>query len=171
MFDLKLTAIAAVIGLGVGAGGGWTVKGWKTDSALQKKDAEIAQMVSAHDTAAKAATDRIRAAERGMETQKEQLEHEHQTQIAALEADIAGLRMSRDSLRSEAKRFASRTTASINSKPELSGETASQALDLLADLFTGSEDRAGEIAEFADRAHAAGLMCERQYQSARDALR
>ena len=167
MLDLKLAAIATAASLVIGFGGGWAVNGWKTDSALQKKDAQLAQLHSDHDRAAKAATDQIRAKERDMEAQKEALENENKAKTDALEADIVALRKSADGLRTAAKTFASRTKERINSQPELGGETASKALDLLTDLLSGAEDRAGEIAEFADRAHAAGLMCERQYDAAR----
>ncbi|MBR8234265.1 MULTISPECIES: DUF2514 family protein [Burkholderia] len=39
------------------------------------------------------------------------------------------------------------------------------ALDLLADLFGRADQRAGELAEYADRARIAGQQCERDYDA------
>ena len=48
MLDLKLAVIATAASLAVGFGVGWAIKGWKTDNALQKKDAQIAQIKQGH---------------------------------------------------------------------------------------------------------------------------
>lgn len=45
------------------------------------------------------------------------------------------------------------------------GPAAGDALDLLAHLFSRADDRAGELAAFADLAHAAGITCERAYDT------
>jgi len=47
---------------------------------------------------------------------------------------------------------------------------AGDAIGVLADVLGRADQRAGELADFADRAHAAGLACERDYDSARAAL-
>ncbi|WP_321967671.1 DUF2514 family protein [Burkholderia cepacia] len=39
------------------------------------------------------------------------------------------------------------------------------ALDLLADVLGRADQRAGELAEYADRAHIAGRQCERDYDA------
>ena len=49
-------------------------------------------------------------------------------------------------------------------------EAASATVGVLAELYQRCDSRAGVIAEFADRAHAAGLACERAYGSAREAM-
>lgn len=51
--------------------------------------------------------------------------------------------------------------------PVADGPPAGSALDLLADLFVRVDARAGELADYADRARIAGQQCERDY----DALR
>ena len=48
--------------------------------------------------------------------------------------------------------------------------TAGNAFDLLTKLLGESDERSGILADFADRAHAAGLACERDYDSAREAV-
>ncbi|SOT39775.1 DUF2514 family protein [Burkholderia cenocepacia] len=42
---------------------------------------------------------------------------------------------------------------------------ASDALDLLADVLGRADQRAGELAEYADRARIAGQQCERDYDA------
>ena len=49
-------------------------------------------------------------------------------------------------------------------------EAASATVGVLAELYQRCDSRAGVIAEFADRAHAAGQRCERAYGSAREAM-
>jgi hypothetical protein len=48
---------------------------------------------------------------------------------------------------------------------------ASATARVLADVLQRADDRAGAVADFADRAHAAGLACERAYGSAREAMK
>ncbi|WP_373558405.1 DUF2514 family protein [Burkholderia sp. MSMB1072] len=43
--------------------------------------------------------------------------------------------------------------------------TAGDALDLLADVLGSADRRAGELAEYADRARIAGQQCERDYDA------
>ena len=47
---------------------------------------------------------------------------------------------------------------------------AGDAIGVLADVLGRADQRAGELADFSDRAHAAGLACERDYDTARAAL-
>jgi hypothetical protein len=45
------------------------------------------------------------------------------------------------------------------------GASTGDALDVLAQLFSGADDTAGELAQAADRARVAGLACERSYDA------
>ncbi len=45
------------------------------------------------------------------------------------------------------------------------GPAAGDPLDLLADVLGRADQRAGELAEYADRARIAGQQCERDYDS------
>ncbi|AOK40853.1 DUF2514 family protein [Burkholderia vietnamiensis] len=45
------------------------------------------------------------------------------------------------------------------------GPPAGDALDLLADVLGRADQRAGELAEYADRARIAGQQCERDYDA------
>ena len=66
------------------------------------------------------------------------------------------------------KRVAELVTASRHSAITGTGSSAdggADPLDLLAGLFSRTDDAAGRIAEFADAAHIAGLACERSYDA------
>lgn len=80
------------------------------------------------------------------------------------DAAAAGLRQQLDTYRRAAAR------AAAHPDPAVAGPPAGDALDLLADLFSRAEDAAGELARFADLAHAAGSTCERAYDAARAEL-
>ena len=57
------------------------------------------------------------------------------------------------------------TGAATHPGPAAAGPPAADALDLLADLFSRADGAAGELARFADLAHAAGATCERAYDA------
>jgi hypothetical protein len=75
------------------------------------------------------------------------------------DAAAAGLRQQLAHYRRAAARAAARPGAAP------AGPPAADALDLLAQLFGRADDRAGELAAFADLAHAAGRTCERAYDA------
>ena len=63
-------------------------------------------------------------------------------------------------------RVAAGDAASLASERAAAADTAR----VLADVLQRADDRAGALADFADRANAAGLACERTYGSAREAV-
>ena len=76
----------------------------------------------------------------------------------------------RDQLATLVQRYRADGTPSAN--PAAAGQQppAGDAIGVLADVLGRADQRAGELADFADRAHAAGLACERDYDAARVAL-
>ena len=76
----------------------------------------------------------------------------------------------RDQLATLVQRYRADGTPSAN--PAAAGQQppAGDAIGVLADVLGRADQRAGELADFADRAHAAGLACERDYDAARAAL-
>ena len=60
-----------------------------------------------------------------------------------------------------------RQRARCNPTPAGGGAPAEDPLFLLSDLLSRADERAGELAEFADRAHIAGRACEAAYDSLR----
>ena len=76
----------------------------------------------------------------------------------------------RDQLATLVQRYRADGTPSAN--PAAAGQQppAGDAIGVLADVLGRADQRAGELADAADRAHAAGLACERDYDAARAAL-
>ena len=88
-----------------------------------------------------------------------------QTRIELARHDADGARSERDRLLADVARYRTAARATQHSGAPASGPTTGDALDLFADLFSRADQRAGELAEFADAAHAAGLTCERSYDA------
>ncbi len=76
----------------------------------------------------------------------------------------------RDQLATLVQRYRADGTPSAN--PAAAGQQppAGDAIGVLADMLGRADQRAGILADAADRAHAAGLACERDYDTARAAL-
>ena len=88
-----------------------------------------------------------------------------QTRIDLARRDAAAARTERERLLADVARYRAAARAASGSGAATSGPTTGDALDLLADLFSRADQAAGELAEFADAAHAAGLACERSYDA------
>lgn len=69
-----------------------------------------------------------------------------------------------------AKRYRADGTPSANPAAAEHQPPAGDAIGVLTKLLGESDERSGILADFADRAHAAGLACERDYDAARAAL-
>jgi selenocysteine-specific translation elongation factor len=84
--------------------------------------------------------------------------------LAATQADAAAARVAADRLRDKIARI---TAAASERSANPGASPASSAADdttlVLADLLRRADERAGELAEFADRAHQAGQVCEASY--------
>jgi hypothetical protein len=128
------------------------------------------QVATAHQTRSAEEAKR-RATEQDLQNANEA----HATEVAALRtnldtdraaAGVAAVRL-RDTARATAQRAGAQCAAA--STAELR-QTASAGLDVLADVLSRIDERAGELAAIADDRHLAGRACERAYDSAREAL-
>ena len=99
---------------------------------------------------------------------KTQLENSnaHRTFTDELLGQLALSRAAGDRLQLRADQLrAAAGQAPRDSGAQPTGPTAQEAGLLLADLFKRADARAGELAEFADRANAAGELCQRDYEA------
>ena len=142
---------------------------------LHAAQLDATQTRTAHaDTLRKIADLTTKAVEavRSEETQRAQkleaIANDTQKQIDAARVDAATAARSADGLR---KQLASYVAAARATSPGASatapGPTTGDALDLLSQLYSSSDARAGEISAYADAARVAGLACEASF----DALR
>lgn len=97
---------------------------------------------------------------RRMERQ-EDARREHAKTITQLQAARARADAAAGSLRGSVAELRAR----VDSATERQRETAAAALDVLADVLGRADARAGELADLADRARAAGIQCEREYDA------
>ncbi|WP_071767363.1 DUF2514 family protein [Burkholderia ubonensis] len=84
-----------------------------------------------------------------------------QQRTAAL-ADAFAARAAAGSLQQRVDQL---VAAARHPTPAAGGPAAGDALDLLADVLGSADQRAGELAEYADRARIAGQQCERDYDT------
>lgn len=119
-----------------------------------------------HADDARAETDRQRKIEADRQAENERIKDEARNQVASAEADARRAADGADGLRREVARLlAARRAAGANPAPAAGSPTGSDPLDLLADLFGRADDRAGALAEIADRSRIAGSACERRYDA------
>ena len=81
-------------------------------------------------------------------------------------ADAAAARASADSLRGAADALAARLAASqagSHSCAAAASQAATRAALVLADVLKRSDERAGNLADYADQSHERGVTCERAY--------
>ncbi len=109
-----------------------------------------------------AAVDAARAEEeRRTAAQQENADHAAKERDQA-RADAAAAASAADSLR---KQVAVLVERARHPAVAAGSSAAGDALDLLADVLGRADQRAGELAEYADRARIAGQQCERNYDA------
>lgn len=117
----------------------------------------------------RALTAKEQALQATIDKQAEDARHAEQTRLA----DRAAAAAAADRLREQ---LATVTRAASAGARVAAGDAASLAREraaadattrVLADVLQRADDRAGALADFADRAHAAGLACQRAYDSVR----
>lgn len=109
-----------------------------------------------------------RETEQRRQAEIESIRADAQKQIQNAQADARDADLASERLRKQADRLAQ----SVRSCPSDTGaadggKTGTNPSVLLADLLSRADERAGELAKIADRARAAGLACERAYNTLR----
>ena len=164
---VQLSMAALAVGLVVGAGGAWVVRGWQAGAQLQTERAAYARALADAEAATTRAVEDARTKEqRRADAVQEIADHAH-AQLAAARADAGRARAAADRLRSAATAYATATCGGpAADSPAAPGSASAAGPGLvLADLFGRADDRAGELAAAFDAAHAAGVACERAYDT------
>lgn len=115
-------------------------------------------------------TAKAERAVRAEETQRaqalEKIANDTQKQIDAARADAATAARAADSLRGQLARYvAAARAASPGASLATPSPATSDPLDLLAKLYSEADERAGQLAVYADAARIAGQACERAYDA------
>ena len=135
-----------------------TVQGWRYGEQIADIRAGQAQAVT------KAVTQAREEEQRRIKT-LEVIADDTRNKLDAAQADAVASRAAAAGLRQQLADF--RQRARCNPTPAGGGTPAEDPLFLLSDLLSRVDERAGELAEFADRAHIAGRACEIAYDSVR----
>lgn len=128
---------------------------WNSEKVVQQREALQEQAANA------AETERRRKAQQGVLD-------DLSDQLAAARADAIAAGTERDRLRKQQSTFLAAARAhDAASNPASSSrcEATGTAADLFADLFGEADDATGVLASALDSARAAGLACERAYDS------
>lgn len=158
-------ALAAVL---AGSAAGWSARRVIADRDIAELQAAQAQERERHADAALAAEAQARATEARRVEELGRIEHDAAKRTAAVQADAGRARAAADLLRQHVARLAaSGGSAPGDPAAAPSGEAATGPGLVLAELFGRADDRAGELASWADAAHSAGLACERAYDAVR----
>jgi len=88
-----------------------------------------------------------------------------QTRIASLEDDLRRAAGAADGLRAAAAAAAIRARAQSCAAAPGPREPSADPIGLLADVLGRIDQRAGDLAEYADRLRIAGVACERSYEA------
>lgn len=136
-----------------------TVQGWRYGERLADIRAEQAQAVT--DAVTKA-----REEEQRRINTLEVIANDARNKLDAAQADAATARTAAAGLRQQLADY--RQRARCNPASAGGGTPAEDPLFLLSDLLSRADERAGYLAEFADRAHIAGRTCEAAYDSLRN---
>lgn len=152
---------AILAGLAVGIG-----QGWRHDAAISTMVATHAQVMQGYADAAYQAQEMARQEEQRRITDMERIRNETDQEVARVRADERAAADRR--VRHAAEEFAARNgCAAGDTGIAGASQTGTDPLDLLAELLSRADDRAGDLAAIADRARVAGLACERAYDSLR----
>ena len=154
--------LAVVLALFLAYGGGRLVQ---SRSDAGKYEAERTK------AALSAAVDQVKAVDRART--EEQRRTAAQTEIAnvatkdaeSARGDARTAGVAADRLRVRVAELTGDARASQNPASASPGPAAGDPLDVLADVLGRADKRAGELAEYADRARIAGQACERAYDA------
>lgn len=134
---------------------GMTIQGWRLG-------AEIDEILREHAEQAQQSEALARQTERHWQNEMEKVRDDAKGKIDAASDDAAGARDAANRLRKQVAELSRRAAACPGVAD--GGEAAGSADDMLAVVFSRIDERAGEIAAYADRARIAGSACEVAYE-------
>lgn len=138
----------------------------RAETAIQTERAGRAQDKAAAAMAAASAVMAARAEEQRRQAEIQESADVAKTQAAAARRDASDARGRHDRLQQYATELAASCGAPASDPAAAAGSAPATGAGLvLADLFGRADQRAGQLAEYADQARIAGQACERAYQA------
>jgi hypothetical protein len=157
-----ITGIAAgLIGIAIGGGGAYT---WENRALQVEKTAHATDKEHAAEAQTQA-VNAARAEEQRRAAALSEIANDANTQRTAALADAFAARAAAGSLRDQVASLVRSAKAASHSTIAAGSPAGPDALDLLANVFSQSDQRAGELAKIADDSRIAGQQCERDYDA------
>lgn len=153
--------VAGVLGIALGAGGAYT---YENRALLAEQAAHSHDKEHAAEAQTKA-VNAARAEEQRRTAAQSDIAKNANTQRTAALADAFAARAAAGGLRDQIARLVRAARSGAHSTVAAGGPATGDALDLLADVLSQSDQRAGDLAAYADRARIAGQQCERDYDA------
>jgi len=164
MINPLLIALAG--GLALGAWGGYEMRSVQAERSLAVLRAEHAQAVAVAASAAQTAERAARTEEQRRVIAAQEIADAAQTRLDRVQADADRARRVAVGLRDAAAAAAARCSAASGNPAAAQASAAAAGPGLvLRDVLISADERAGDLAAAFDRAHAAGLACERAYDA------
>lgn len=135
----------------------WFVHSEREVGAQQVR-AEVAAATAAQKAVDDAETQRRMAEQQG-------IVHDAQLQASAAHVDAARADGARDALRLQLAAFVAANRRPADSPASSGSAPAGDALDVLADVLSRADQRAGDLAKLADDRGTAGAACQHAYES------
>jgi hypothetical protein len=155
--SIRTQLIAAGVCVAVGFGTAWTAQGWRYGEQIAGIERDQAQAVADAQSLARATEHRRQAAIEGVQNAANE-------KIAAASADAAASAAVAVRLRAQVERLRG---AASDPAATIRGPAADDPVGVLAVVLGELDDRAGVLAEYANRARIAGLACEAAYDGVR----
>lgn len=155
-----LVVIAALL-----FGAGWCVNGWRKDAAIAEIEADRTKERRDQALAQINAVDRARLEEQRRTAAEKESTNEALKQLAALRTSAAASDAARRELLARVAALANAARNPRDSSSVPAGTATRDPVLLLADVLGRVDQRAGELARYADAARIAGQKCERDYDS------
>lgn len=164
--QIKVAAMLLLVSLAT-----WKIWWWGYDTADQKHKAEAAQQQVASKDAVIKQHEAVRAENTRRAEVVEVVDEKLGAENARLAGELDGAERAADGLQrqlDDVKRRYSGAMATCDARIANQQQARDRAIDLLTELYSESDKRAGELAKEADRARTAGLGCEAVYDGVRE---
>jgi hypothetical protein len=157
-----ITGIAAgLLGIALGGSGAYM---WENRALQVEKTAHATDREHAAEAQTQA-VNAARAEEQRRTAAQSEVAKDANTQRTAALADAFAARAAAGGLRDQVASLVRSAKAASHSTAAAGGPTTGDALDLLANVLSQSDQRAGDLAAYADSARIAGEQCERDYDA------